>query len=409
MRPKAPTIPDVARTAGVSPATVSCYLNKSLALPLVTAGRIERACKLCDYRSDRLAKRLSLGSSELIGLATPEIGNPFFAALAAAAEDEARQLEYSLVITSTNGDPDLESANIDRLDARHVDGLIVLTNRPDDGRICERISGRDDVVVLDEDVSGGDVSRIFVENEQGGYHPTRCLVEAGHKRIGHICGPKELFSAKERFRGFAAVLREAGLSVNPCLVRFGDYDRVSRLAAIRSLMSDSSAPPTAIFAGSDDIATGVLRGLQQMSLESPRDLSIASFDDMPFARAPPSASDHRSSADQPDRQARRQHFDRPDQRRVPAPARSLADHTDRARVGGGDSASQDDEGREAQSERGARSRRDWSSRTECDPKLKEEPRCAYQRRGYQLHSFSRPNWFCQMRQAPPIRSAPSTS
>lgn len=283
MRPKAPTIRDVARTAGVSPATVSRYLNKNLTLPSTTAARIDRACKVCDYRPNRLAKRLSLGSSQLIGLATPEIANPFFAALTAAAEDEARGLGYSLVITSTNGDPDVECANIDRLDARHVDGLIVLTNRPDDGRICERISGRDDVVVLDEDVPGADVSRIFAENEQGGYQATRCLVEAGHKRIGHIGGPKELCSAKERFRGFAAALREAGLSVDPGLVRFSDYGRVSGLAAIRSFMSDSSDPPTAIFAGSDCIATGVLQGLQQMGLESPRDLSIASFDDMPFA------------------------------------------------------------------------------------------------------------------------------
>ena len=137
------------------------------------------------------------------------MGSPFFAALAAAAEDEARQLEYSLVITSTNGDPDVECGNIDRLDARHVDGLIVLTNRPDDSRICERISGRDDVVVLDEGVPGGDVSRIVVEN--GGYQATPCLIEAGHKRIGHIGSPKELFSAKGRFSGFAATLREAGL------------------------------------------------------------------------------------------------------------------------------------------------------------------------------------------------------
>jgi LacI family transcriptional regulator len=267
----------------VSPATVSRYLNKTLALPSATAERIDRACKVCDYRPNRLAKRLSLGSSELIGLATPEIANPFFAALAAAAEDEARGLGYSLLITSTNGDPDVECANIDRVDARHVDGLIVLTNRPDDGRICERISGRDDVVVLDEDVPGADVARIFVENEQGSYQATRCLIEAGHERIGHIGGPKELFSAKERFRGFVAALREAGLSVAPSLVRFGAYDHASGLAAIRSLLSGAAAPPTAIFAGSDYIATGVLQGLQQMGLESPRDLSIASFDDMPFA------------------------------------------------------------------------------------------------------------------------------
>ena len=283
MKSALPTIRDVARAAGVSAATVSRYLNKSIVLPAETAARIERACKRYAYRPNQLAKRLSLGSSELIGLVTPEIANPFFAALAAAAEDEARRLNYSLLIASTAGDPDIECANIDRLDSRHIDGLIVLTNRPDDGRIRDRISGRRDVVVIDEDVPGADVARIFVENEQGAYLATRHLIEAGHRRIGHIGGPRDLFSAKERFAGFAAALNEAGLAVEETFVRFDTYDRRSGLAAIRSLMGEIASPPTAVFAGSDYIALGVLQGLHEMGLEAPRDLSIASFDDMPFA------------------------------------------------------------------------------------------------------------------------------
>jgi LacI family transcriptional regulator len=283
MKERQSTIRDVARAAGVSAATVSRYLNKKLSLPLSTADQIDRARERLGYQPNRLAKRLSLGSSELIGLATPQIANPFFASLAAAAEDEARRLGYSLLITNTNGDPDVESANIDRLDAHDVDGLIVLPNRADDGRICRRISGRRDVVVLDEDVPNADVARIFVENEEGAVAATRFLIEAGHRRIAHVGGPEDLFSARERFRGFARALTEVGLAVDPALVRFGDYDRASGLAAICSLMSEPSARPTAIFTGSDYLAVGVLQGLQQLGIRAPDDLSIVSFDDMPFA------------------------------------------------------------------------------------------------------------------------------
>jgi LacI family transcriptional regulator, galactose operon repressor len=283
MKGRQPTIRDVARAAGVSPSTVSRHLNKTLSLPAATAEQIDRACEALAYRPNLLAQRLSTGSSKLIGLATPEIANPFFASLAAAAEEEARRQGYSIMITSTNGDPDIECANIDRLDARHVDGLIVLTNRPDDGRICRRITGRRDVVVLDEDVPGADVARIFVENEQGAYQATRFLIDAGHRRIAHVGGPRNLFSANERYAGFARALREAGAPPDPSLVRFGDYDRASGLAAIRSLMNDSSGPPSAVFAGSDYNALGILQGLNEMGLQSPRDLSIVSFDDMPFA------------------------------------------------------------------------------------------------------------------------------
>ena len=115
------TIRDVAKAAKVSAATVSRHLNKSIVLPPETARRIEKACALLAYRPNALAKRLSLGSSQIIGLLAPEIANPFFASLAAAAEAEARRQGYSLLIMSTGGDADIECEHIDRLRSRDVD------------------------------------------------------------------------------------------------------------------------------------------------------------------------------------------------------------------------------------------------------------------------------------------------
>ena len=281
MRRSSTTIRDVASEAGVSPATVSRYLNKSIVLPADTAARIEEACKRLNYRPNQLAKRLSLGSSELIGLVTPEIANPFFAALAAAAEDEARRAGYALLIMSTGGDPQIEIANIQRLDSHHADGLIVLTNRPDDGRLRRMITGRNDVVLLDEDVPGAEVARIFVDNERGAYAATRRLLDAGHRRIAHIGGPKDLFSARERFEGFSRAMREARAPLDEAFIRFGAYDRDSGVAAMRDFAKGEA--PTAVFTGSDYIAVGVLAGLRELGLSAPRDLSIVGFDDMPFA------------------------------------------------------------------------------------------------------------------------------
>ncbi len=278
----ATTIRDVALLAGVSPATVSRHLNKSIVLPAETAERIAQACATLGYRPNQLAKRLSLGHSEVIGLVTPEIGNPFFAALAAAAEDESRQAGYSLLIMSTSGDLQREIANLDKLASRQVDGLIVMTNRLDDGRLRSIVTGRTDIVLLDEDIPGAHVARIFVENETGAFTATRFLLDAGHRRIAHIGGPRDLFSARERFAGYARALTEAGVSVDDGLVRFGDYDRATGLSAVRDLLAGASRP-TAVFTGSDYIAIGVIAGLREAGLSSPRDVSLASFDDMPFA------------------------------------------------------------------------------------------------------------------------------
>jgi LacI family transcriptional regulator len=276
------TIRDVAKEAGVSAATVSRYLNRSIHLPAATGARIDAALARLNYRPNSLAKRLSLGSSETIGLVTPDIANPFFAILAAAAEEEARQAGYSVLFTSTGGEQEIEIENIGRLAERHVDGLIVLVNRADDGSLRRLLDGRRDVVLIDEDIPGAGVTKVFVENEAGAHAATRHLIEAGHARIGHIGGPDGLFSCHERFAGFRRAMAEAGLPVEADLVTFGAYERAAGEAAVRRLMM-LPEPPTAVFTGSDYIATGVLAGLRQLGLSVPRDLSLASFDDMPFA------------------------------------------------------------------------------------------------------------------------------
>jgi LacI family transcriptional regulator len=280
MRPS--TIRDVALEAGVSPATVSRFLNKSIQLPKETADRIDAAVAHLNYRPNALAKRLSLGSSEVIGLVTPDIANPFFAGLAAAAEEEAARLGYSMLLSSTLGARDREIATVEQLGSRHVDGLIIMTNRPDDGSLARYLTGRRDVVLLDEDVPGADVPKVFVENRAGAYAATRHLICSGHRVIGHIGGPSDLFSEQERYAGFAAAMAEAGLPVAGNHVLLQSYDQSWGHRAIRKLMR-GRAPPTAVFTSSDYIAIGVLKGLREMGLGVPDDLSIASFDDMPFA------------------------------------------------------------------------------------------------------------------------------
>jgi LacI family transcriptional regulator len=276
------TIRDVAKAAKVSAATVSRHLNKSIVLPLATARRIEKACARLAYRPNALAKRLSLGASQIIGLLAPEIANPFFAALAAAAEAEARRQGYSLLIMSSGGDASVECEHIDRLGSRDIDGLIVLTSSADDGRVRDRIDGRSNVVLVDEDVPGASVSRIFVENEQGAYEATRHLIQQGHRAIAHVGGPQDLFSTRERHAGFARAMADAGLSPLESWVKFGGYDSAAGLAATLDLLSQPQRP-TALFAGSDYFAIGVLQGLRRLGLEAPAALSIVGFDDMPFA------------------------------------------------------------------------------------------------------------------------------
>lgn len=273
-------IKDVAREAGVSPTTVSRYLNNHIELPESTRLRIDTAIEHLGYRPNMLAKRLSTGKAEIIGVVAPEIANPFFTNLVAAIEDEAERHGYSVLLSSTRGMRTREIEQISRLGDRHVDGLILMTNNPDDGTLAAFIEKHSNVVLLDEDVPGFSGPKIFVDNVEGAYKATRFLIEAGHRRIAHIGGPPGLMSTIERESGFKRAMSEAGLK--PSHVLFGSYTSEFGVAATKEILA-SPERPTALFAGSDFVAIGAMQHIGECGLRVPDDISLIGFDDMPFA------------------------------------------------------------------------------------------------------------------------------
>lgn len=275
------TIHDVAQDAGVSPTTVSRYLNNRIELPPATSARIDAAIARFDYRPNLLAKRLSTGRSEAIGLVTPEIREPFFAELASAVEDEADRHGYTIFMSSTRSDRAREIASLERLHDRHVDGLIMMTNTPDDGTLAKLIGQRRNVVLIDEDIPGVNVPRVFVENEAGAYTATRHLIEAGHRSIAYIGGPVGLFSVEERRAGFLRAMAEAGLTPPAEHMRIGSFAPDFAKAAVEHFLA-TPKPPTAVFASSDYLAIGAIRGLKQAGIRVPEQMSLVGFDDMPL-------------------------------------------------------------------------------------------------------------------------------
>lgn len=276
------TLSDVAEEAGVSPTAVSRYLNNRIDLPQATRDRIDAAIAKLSYRPNLLAKRLSTGKTEAISLVTPEIANPFFGELAAAIEAEAQRHGYAVYMSSTQGDRTREIDAIQRLQDQHVDGLIMITNQPDDGTLAGLLQQHNNVVLLDEDIPGVTVPRVFVENEQGAYLGTRHLIKAGHRDIAIISGPAGLMSVRERLAGYERAMAEAGLPIWPEWVLLGEYSRNYGRTATEQLLV-GPVMPTAVLACSDYIAIGVLQAMRQADRVVPRDLSLVGFDDMPFA------------------------------------------------------------------------------------------------------------------------------
>ena len=241
---KRATLGDVAKAAGLSPAAVSRYLNRSLPLPQATAARIDAVVAALDYRPNRSARSLSRGRSDMIGLVIPDIANPFFSRLAAMVEREANARGLTVMLCTTANSLAREKRYVETLGPDTVDGVLFATNRADpDGSLAAAINGNNTVLV-DEDVPGTEVSKVFCDNVAGGFLAGRHLAEAGHRAIAYVGGPAALMSAEERASGLRMAAREAGPAVAIRAELFGAYEVAHGSAAMaRSL--DEHPDPTA--------------------------------------------------------------------------------------------------------------------------------------------------------------------
>ena len=148
---------------------------------------------------------------------------------------------------------------------------IMMTNTPDDGTLAALIGRRSNVVLIDEDIPGVKVPRVFVENDRARYRATRHLIEAGHRRHRlSSAAPIGLFSAEERTAGFLRAMSEAGLAVRRRPRAPRQLRARFRPRGRRSTFARQQTPPTAIFASSDYLAIGAMLGLRQAGVSRAR-------------------------------------------------------------------------------------------------------------------------------------------
>ncbi|CAM5296818.1 LacI family repressor for deo operon, udp, cdd, tsx, nupC, and nupG [Aquamicrobium terrae] len=282
MSDKAASLKDVAGAAGVSVTTVSRLLNGSLALPEETRRRIEDAIRDLNYQPNPHARRLSRGRSDTIGLVVPDIANPFFAAFVAAVEEEADSRGLAVSLFATLNRTGREVAYLEMIGRKHVDGLIFVTNHPDDGQLAALINAAGRVVVTDEDVPGADAPKLFCDNDQGGYLAGRHLADHGHSRVLFVGCVEDMISGRRRFDGLRRALCEFWQAdIVPASYR-GSYTIAFGREAARRFIAEGM-PATAIFATSDEITIGMMEVFRAEGVSVPGDVSLVGFDDVaPF-------------------------------------------------------------------------------------------------------------------------------
>jgi LacI family transcriptional regulator len=276
-RDRAVTRADVARYAGVSTAVVSYVMNGGpRKVAPETAARVREAIAQLDYRPNVHAQALRRGTTEMIGLVLADPTNPFFVEFVAAITEAAYAYGRAVVIASARARPDTELTLVDDLVRRRVDGLIVASvfGRPD--LSLGRSHRQTPMVFIDAPGTVPGYASLGTDGLRGAYLAVEHLGRVHHHgTIGLVVGGMDSPSADPREQGWQQAIRAAGLQDGPIArvdwSREGGYEGGHRLLA-------SSRPPTAIFAGSDLQAVGLLRAPHERGLRVPEDLAVVAFD-----------------------------------------------------------------------------------------------------------------------------------
>lgn len=275
-----PTMHDVARMANVGTMTVSRVLNRSPHVTKETAQRVYRAIEKLGYRPNEMARALRGLKTRSIGVIVPYLYDPFFATCAHAINTMAKEHGYSVILTTSNEDPEAEYNEAQLMLQRHVDGLLVIPADSRHSRLTRPEFDKTHIVTLDRPVQDGRFDSVLVQNQSGARHAVEHLIaDHGHKRIVFVGLNKNLFTMRVRFEGYRKAMLEAGLHSEPA---FGFSSQEAASAIVESLLAEKN-PPTAFFTANNLTTRYLLHSLLEMGVHIPEEIAIVGFDDFELA------------------------------------------------------------------------------------------------------------------------------
>ena len=271
------TIKDVARLAGVSPSTVSKYINGG-SVRKENIASIRSAIARLDYRVNPIARSLKPRRSLSVGILLPSLAAPFFSSVFMASDRVLRERGYHSMISCYYADHGLERDYLSYLMNTGADGLIYVPENLTAEEFQELTAHRDiPVVQVDRMIPGVDSDTVLSENKKSACLAVSRLTAKGHRRIALVGGPSSVQTAKERLAGYLQALELNGILYDGTLVFSGELSFAFGYQSFGELM-DSAMPPTAIFSTNHDITMGVITAARERGLRIPEEVDVFGFD-----------------------------------------------------------------------------------------------------------------------------------
>ncbi|WP_129840617.1 LacI family DNA-binding transcriptional regulator [Streptomyces sp. RFCAC02] len=294
------TLADVAARAGVSAATVSRVLNGNYPVAGTTRARVLRAVEELEYVVNGPASALAAASSDLVGVLVNDIADPFFGIMAGAVQaqlgpggdGDAGPGPRMAIVCNTGGSRERELTYLTLLQRQRAAAVVLTGGAVEDEEHTAALSARlrrlaaagARVVLCGRPPlpEPGPVTLTF-DNRGGARRLTEHLLGLGHRVIGYLAGPAARTTTRHRLEGHRAALAAAGLAGgHERLIVHGAYDRAAGYDGAIALL-DREPGLTAVIAANDTVALGVCAAFRDRGLRVPEDVSVAGFDDLPFA------------------------------------------------------------------------------------------------------------------------------
>ena len=292
------TLSDVARACGFSVSTVSIVLSEAPLSQNVAAStrkQIRAMAQQLGYHPDAYARSLRRRRSQTVAVLAYDLSDPFCIPTVRGIQAGLHPAHYVPLLMDAQTQRRLFDSYLKMVLERRAEGVIVIASWIfEEANLLSDIEKNNvPIVILGRDLTARNISSVLVDNEAGGALAMRHLAELGHRRIGVIRGPEELFDSELRWTGVQRAAAEAGIRLDPRLVHQlpGLGDPISGFEGGQNFakqMLGSGAPFTAVLAFDDLTALGVVRGLTYAGLRVPEDCSVLGFDDvLPAAVATP--------------------------------------------------------------------------------------------------------------------------
>ncbi|WP_186578353.1 catabolite control protein A [Aquibacillus kalidii] len=277
------TIYDVAREANVSMATVSRVVNGNPNVKPATRKKVLSTIERLGYRPNAVARGLASKKTTTVGVIIPDISSIFFSELARGIDDIATMYKYNIILSNSDQNKEKELRLINTMLEKQVDGIVYMGATISEEHVQQLKTSPVPVALAATIDPTMTIPSVNIDYEEAAYEATNLLISNGSVHPAFITTEEESDISSKKFAGYKKALQESNTELNEdYVVKTEHYTYESGIKAAEQLV-DMEKTPTGIFVASDEMALGVIHGIQDKGLKVPEDIEVFGFDNTRLA------------------------------------------------------------------------------------------------------------------------------